>query len=425
MSPLIFTIIIIVLIAFSAFFSSAETAFTCANRIRLKAKADEGNHAAQTALYIMDKYDKALTTILVGNNIVNITTSSLATILFISLLDETNGPIISTIVITIVVLIFGEIMPKTIAKNHAEGFVLAIGGFLRFLMFILTPISALFLLLQKGSTKFFSKKSKDVSVTEQELMQIIDEIEDEGVLEEQESNLVRSALEFDETIVDEILTPRVKIVAVEVNDDIDSLKKLFFDEGYSRIPVYEKNIDHIVGVVNHKEFLHKLMQKKDFIIRDIMTDTMFVPSLMRISEILKKMQKEKMHIAVVVDQYGGTEGIVTLEDILEELVGEIWDENDEIISTVKFTSETEFEIMGEVSLIDFNRYFENRNMEFEINSDCNTVGGWVVELFGKIPEPGDTVKTPDFIITVITVNERTIGKLKFEIIKPAENEEEQ
>ena len=256
-------------------------------------------------------------------------------------------------------------------------------------------------------------------------MQIIDEIEDEGVLEEQESNLVRSALEFDETIVDEILTPRIKIVAVEVNDDIETLKKLFFDEGYSRIPVYEKSIDHIVGVVNHKEFLHKLMEKKDFILRDIVTETMFVPSLMRISEILKKMQKEKLHMAVVVDQYGGTEGIVTLEDILEELVGDIWDENDEIVSPVKFTSENVFEVMGEVSLIDFNRYFENRNMEFEINSDCNTVGGWVVELFGKIPEPNDVVKTSDFIITVLTVNERTVGKMRFEIIKPEENGESQ
>ena len=424
MDTLVYIIIIVVLILFSSFFSASETAFTCANRIRLKAKADEGSKAAKTALYVMDKYDKALTTILVGNNIVNIATSSLATVMFTILLAD-NGPLVSTVVITIVVLIFGEIMPKTIAKAHSEAFVLAIGGVMRFLMLILTPLSAIFLLLQKAATKLFASKNKDVSVTEQELMHIIDEIEDEGVLEEQESNLVRSALEFDETIVDEILTPRIKIVAVEINDDVEKLVKLFFDEGYSRIPVYEKNIDHIVGVVNHKEFLHKLMEKKDFIIRDIMTETIFVPSLMRISEILKKMQKEKMHMAVVVDQYGGTEGIVTLEDILEELVGEIWDENDEVVSPVKFTSENVFEVMGEVSLIDFNRYFENRNMEFEINSDCNTVGGWVVELFGKIPEPNDAVKTPDFIITVLTVNERTVGKMRFEIIKPEQDEEEQ
>lgn len=424
MNIIVYVAIIVVLIIFSAFFSASETAFTCANRIRLKGKADDGSKSAKTALYIMDRYDKALTTILVGNNIVNIATSSIATVMFTFLLAD-NGPLVSTVITTVVVLIFGEIVPKTVAKAHADAFVLTIGGILRFLMFLFTPISAFFLLLQKGATKLFAKKSKDVSVTEQELMQIIDEIEDEGVLEEQESNLVRSALEFDETIVDEILTPRIKIVAVEVNDDIETLKKLFFDEGYSRIPVYEKSIDHIVGVVNHKEFLHKLMEKKDFILRDIVTETMFVPSLMRISEILKKMQKEKLHMAVVVDQYGGTEGIVTLEDILEELVGDIWDENDEIVSPVKFTSENVFEVMGEVSLIDFNRYFENRNMEFEINSDCNTVGGWVVELFGKIPEPNDVVKTSDFIITVLTVNERTVGKMRFEIIKPEENGENQ
>lgn len=411
-------VVIAVLIIFSAFFSATETAFTSANRIRLKGMSENGSKGAEKALAIMEKYDKALTTILVGNNIVNIATSSLATILAISLFGDVNGPLISTIAVTIIVLIFGEIMPKTLAKSHAESFAIHIASILSFLMFILTPISAFFLLLQRGANKFFSKKNKEVTVTEQELMHIIDEIEDEGVLEAQESKLVRNALEFDELLVEEILTPRVKVVAVDVNEDIDNLRKLFFNEGYTRIPVYEKTIDHIIGVINYKDFLHNMFLQKDFQIRDLLLETLYVPSLMCISEVLKKMQREKLHLAVVIDQYGGTLGIVTLEDILEELVGEIWDESDEIVYNIKFIDENSFELHGDLLIVDFNRYFENNGMDFEINSDCNTVGGWVVELFGKLPEVDDSVKTEHFTIKVCSLNERRIDKLCFTILKP-------
>ena len=421
MDTLVYIIIIVVLILFSSFFSASETAFTCANQIRLKAKADEGSKAAKTALYVMDKYDKALTTILVGNNIVNIATSSLATVMFTILLAD-NGPLVSTVVITIVVLIFGEIMPKTIAKAHSEAFVLAIGGVMRFLMLIFTPLSAFFLLLQKAATKLFASKNKDVSVTEQELMQIIDEIEDEGVLEEQESNLVRSALEFDETIVDEILTPRIKIVAVEINDDVEKLVKLFFDEGYSRIPVYEKNIDHIVGVVNHKEFLHKLMEKKDFIIRDIMTETIFVPSLMRISEILKKMQKEKMHMAVVVDQYGGTEGIVTLEDILEELVGEIYDEHDREEEQIRKINDNTYIIKGDENFEEVLEKLDVKSPDEE--TEATTLGGFVSEQLDRMPAPGDKLTVDGMEMEVTKATDKTVDEIKVTVLPPEEDEDD-
>ena len=414
-------IFIIVLIFMSAFFSAAETAYTSANRIRLKSKADEGKRSAKRALDIIEGFDKTLTTILVGNNIVNILTSSLATVMCIALFGAENGSLISTAAVTIIVLIFGEILPKTLSKAHAESFACAISGIMRFLIVIFTPISAFFLLLQRLATKLFCKK-KEVSMTEQELMHIIDEIEDEGVLEEQESDLVRSALVFDETLVSEILTPRVNVVAVEINSDIEKLKELFLTEEYSRIPVYEKTIDHIIGVITQKDFFEKLVRGESFYLRDILQDTLHIPSLLKISDVLKQMQRCKIHLAVVVDQYGGTEGIVTLEDILEELVGEIWDESDEVKAPVVFRSETVFETRGDVSKNDFNRYFESRDKNFRIGSDCNTVGGWIFELFGRIPEENESVTTEDFRITVISLEELRIGKLRFEILERKEEE---
>lgn len=413
-------IVIAVLILLSAFFSATETAFTSANRIRLKNMAEEGSKGAQTALKVMEKYDKCLTTILIGNNIVNIGTSSLATLLCVRLFAD-NGPAIATAATTVIVLIFGEITPKTIAKGNAETVCIAFGGIMRGLMFILTPISAVFLLIQKAASKLFIKK-KEVYVTEQELMHIIDEIEDQGVLEEQESALVRNALEFDETTVEQIMQPRVKVVGIDIHDSSEKVMELFKTEAYTRLPVYERSLDHIVGVISYRDFSQKIMEGSDFSISELAADIMYIPSLMRISEVLKKMQREKEHIAVVVDQYGGTAGIVTMEDVLEELVGEIWDENDVVSTPVRFIGETAFRVRGEVSKVDFNRYFESKGMDYEINGDFNTVGGWVLRLFGKIPSQGDMIETDEFKITVESVEERRIASLKFEI-KPPKSEE--
>lgn len=410
-------IIIFFMIVFSAFFSASETAYTSANKIRLRSKAENGKKSAERALKIIEKYDKTLTTILIGNNIVNILTSSLATVLFIDLLGNADkGSVVSTIVVTIVVLIFGEILPKTLAKSHAESFACAISGIMSFLMTLFTPLSAVFILLQKGANKLFSSKNKEVSMTEQELLSIIDEIEDEGVLEEQEGSLVKSALVFDETIVSEVITPRVNVVAIEINAGEEKVKELFLKEQYSRLPVYEKTVDHIVGVITQHDFFEKIVRGESFTIREIMQDTLHIPNLMKISDVLKQMQKNKLHLAVVVDQYGGTEGIVTLEDIIEELVGEIWDESDEITAPVKFISETVFETSGEVSQNDFNRFFEARAMNYRIDTDSNTVGGWLFELFGRIPEENDSIRTDDFIITVKSLQDFRVGTVQFEII---------
>lgn len=414
-------IFIIILVSLSAFFSATETSFTSANKIRLKSKADNGSKAAERALKIINRFDKTLTTILVGNNVVNILTSSLATVMCIDLFKE-NGSLISTVATTFIVLIFGEILPKTIAKSHAESFICAVSLPVSILITVMTPISAFFLLLQKGAGKLFSGKNKEVSMTEQELMHIIDEIEDEGVLEEQESDLVRSALVFDETLVSEIITPRVNITAVEINADAEKVKELFLTESYSRLPVYEKTIDHIVGVITQKDFFERMVRGGTFNIRDILQETLHIPDLMKLSDVLRQMQKRKIHLAVVVDQYGGTEGIVTLEDILEELVGEIWDEDDEITAPVKFISETVFETTGEVSQNDFNRFFEARGNDFNLDTESNTVGGWIFELFGRIPEAGETIETEQFRITVENLDNYRIGTLKFEILEPKKSE---
>lgn len=415
-------VIIVLMIVFSAFFSASETAISSVNRIRLKNMADNGNRGAARALRILGKYDKALTTILIGNNIVNIACSSIATIVCISLVGEQYGSLVSTVATTVVVLIFGEVMPKSIAKDHAEGVSIGVSAIISFLMFIFTPFSAFFILLKKGVAKLFRSK-ESVSVTEEELMAIIDEIEDEGVLEQQESNLVRSALLFDETTVDEIITPRVRIVAAEVSESAKDVCKKFLTEQYSRMPVYEKTLDNIIGVINQRDFLKLYLEKRGRMkVRDAVQETVYFPQMLKISEVLRTMQKKKCHMCVVLDQHGGTLGIVTMEDLLEELVGEIWDESDEVKSPIIAVSDKIFEAYGEVSLGTLRRYFENREIDREIESEANTVAGWVLELFGTIPKVGDVAEEGGFKVTVLEAEELRVNKVRIELISSEEED---
>lgn len=410
-------VLIIVLIAMSAFFSASETAISGVNRIRLKNMAENGSRGAARALKILKKYDKALTTILIGNNIVNIATSSISTILCIQLVGERYGSVVATVAVTVVVLIFGEVMPKSIAKDHAEGVCIGVSAVITFLMLIFTPFSSLFILLKKAMSRLFNKK-QSVSVTEEELMAIIDEIEDEGVLEEQESDLVRSALRFDEIIVDEIITPRVRLVAVDVNDSADEVRGKFLSERYSRMPVFERNLDNIIGIINEKDFITAYAEKgAELSVRDLIQDTIYIPSMQKISEVLRNMQKKKCHMSVVLDQHGGTLGIVTMEDLLEELVGEIWDESDEVKSPVTARSDSEFDVYGEVSLNSLRRFFESRDIELEIDSEAHTVAGWVLELFGSIPKNGDVAETDELSVTVLEAAELRVNAVRIKIRK--------
>ncbi len=420
-------ILIVILIALSAFFSASETALSSANKIRLKSMADNGSRGAERALKVVKKYDKTITTILIGNNIVNIACSSIATLLTINLMNNISpmsgdlyGSLVSTIVTTVVVLIFGEVLPKSIAKDNAESFSIIAAVPISFLMIIFTPFSALFILLKKGVAKMMHQK-ETVSMTEEELKVIIDEIEDEGVLETQESNLVRSALEFDEITVDEIITPRVRLVAVEISDSIAEVREKFLSEEYSRMPVYEKTLDNIIGIITEKDFF-KAYEKsgEELTIRSILQETIYLPHLLKISEVLKTMQKQKCHISVVLDQHGGTLGIVTMEDILEELVGEIWDESDEVKAPVTPVSDSVYEIYGDVSLNSLRRYFNSRDVELDITSEAHTVAGWVLELFGSIPKSGDAHESENFVVTVLEAENLRIGKVRLEIKEKSE-----
>lgn len=405
-------VFIILLLIISAICSATETAFSSCNRIRLKKLADDGSKSAKNAVYICEHFDKALTAILIGNNVVNILSSALATVLFTRYLGSSSVGV-ATLVMTVLVLIFGEIIPKSLAKENSESFSVFMAAPLRAFMFILTPLIWFFSGITRLVSKLAGKKKEEPSITEEELKYIIDEIEDEGVLEEQESDLVRSALEFDEITIDKILVPRVSVEAVEAGDSLEKVRELFISTKYSRLPVYEKDIDHIIGVIHQSDFFEIYLSKKKKTLREIMKKPVYISETIRISEALKKMQKAKVHLAVVLDQYGGTEGICTLEDIIEELVGEIYDESDgDDTSFVKHKDGT-VDISPELSVADFLERMELD--EDTIQTDMISMGGWIMDILDRIPEDGECILCPPFEITVKMEDEQKIERLNIKL----------
>jgi CBS domain containing-hemolysin-like protein len=404
-------LLIVVLLLLSGFFSASETAFASVNRIRLKNYAAKGDKRASKALEISENYDRTITAILVGNNIVNIASASLGTIVFTEIFGE-SGVGIATAAMTVLVLVFGEILPKSIAKENAEGVALSVAGILNLAIMLLAPLTWIFSKIKLFASKLVFSGEERPSVTEDELKYIIDEIEDEGVLEEQESDLVRNALEFDEILVGEVLVPRVNVVAVEKNQPVSEIEELFLNEMYSRMPVYEKSIDKIIGIINEKDFF-KMRAGGGNSIEGIISKTLYFSELRPISEVLREMQKKKIHLAVVLDQYGGTQGIVTMEDIIEELVGEIYDENDEITPMLKKVSDNVYEVSAELSIYDMLEELELP--EDIIESSSTSMGGWAMELFGRIPEEGDVITDGIFKVTVLKTDEQRILLLRVEV----------
>lgn len=410
--------IIAILIVFSAIFSATETAFSSVNKIRLKNLAASGNKKAKRVIGITERFDKALTAILVGNNIVNIASTSIATAAFTRILGAGSVGI-ATAVMTVAVLIFGEVIPKSLASEHAEGFSMFMATPLSVLITVLTPVIFLFSCLKRFVSKLIGSKSNQPSVTEEELIYLVEEIGGEGVLEEQESNLVRSALEFDEIRIEEILVPRVNIVAVSLHEDIEKIKEVFLNESYSRLPVYDKNIDEIVGVIRQPDFFALYLSgERD--ISKIMKKPLYISEHKKISEILMVMQKSKMHMAIVVDQYGGTEGIVTLEDIIEELVGEIYDESDDEDRSFVKLSEDSCEVSGDYSITDMLEHMDLPNDL--IDTDCNSVGGWFMDLAEKIPEIDDKVVCGIFTLTALDADEMRVKRIAVKIDADTEKE---
>ena len=390
------------LLLLSAFFSASETAFSSVNRIKLRQLAQTDKRAGR-ALSIAENFDKALTAILVGNNIVNILSASLGTVIATSLFGK-GGVGVATAVMTVLVLIFGEIVPKTYAKENAERFTMFASSLLRVIMVILTPVTALFSLIKRLVS---GEKAENPYVTEDELKFIINEIEEEGVLEERESDLVKSALEIDDKPVSQVLIPRVRIVAVDEDTPIDKVKEVFFAEKYSRLPVYEKTIDNITGFIHERDFFNLLETENPQSISPIIHDVMYITEFDTVSAALSRMQKEKIHMAVVKDQYGGTYGMVTMEDLIEELLGEIYDEADEADDRFRKISDNVYEVRSELGLKDFLKFAglpQNR-----MESRSNTVGGYVMEKAGIVPSVGDRLNADGFMIEVLDARDnRTI-----------------
>ncbi|MBQ9899260.1 MAG: HlyC/CorC family transporter [Ruminococcus sp.] len=410
-------LLVLLMMIFSALFSASETAYSSVNKIRLKNYEAQGSKKAARALKLANRFDEVLTAVLIGNNIVNIATSSVSTLVFISFFGD-NGALISTIVITLLVLVFCEVIPKSYAKKNAEKLALAFASPLSATVVLFKP---LVFLLNKLSSLVAKSENAAPSVTEDELKYMIDEIEEQGVIEEQESELVKSALEFDEITVSEILIPRVKVVGIPADSTIDEIKEIFSSEMYSRLPVYEKSLDDIVGIITNKAFF-KMLVEGGSDIRTIMQEVLHIADTKLISEALRDMQRSKVHLAVVTDQYGGTKGIVTLEDIIEELVGEIYDEDDEIEHDITVLAPDRFEVAGDMSVDDM---LAELGFEEElVQTECTSVGGWITDVMEHIPEAGESVETCGFRLTASEVTDQTVDKVIVEIL-PRTNEEKE
>ena len=407
-----YIIAIAVLVLLSAYFSATETAFTSANRIRLKSLAGDGNKKAKEVLDLSDNYDNLLSTILVGNNIVNIAMSSLATVFFLQLYPK-YGATIATAVITIVVLVFGEISPKSVAKEKAESFAMFSAPFISAIMTVLTPVNWIFSQWKKLLAKVFNVDGVR-PITEDELLTIVEEAETEGGIDEGQSEPIQNAIEFNELEAWDVLTPRVDIEAIEIDEDKEEIAKLFMETGFSRLPVYEDDLDNILGVLNQKDF-HNYIRNTDLPVSAYVKPVIFVAGSMKISQLLKRLQTAKAHIAIIVDEYGGTSGLVTMEDIIEELIGEIYDEHDgDQLQDIVQQQDGSYRVLCGSNIDKMFDYFD-----VDEDIDCNTVNGWVVLQIDKLPEVGDHfVYEADFKrfdVTVIKADDRKAHEINMTV----------
>ncbi len=407
----------VVLVIMSGYFSATETAFSSLNRIRMKNMSENGNKRASLVLQLSEQFDSLLSTILVGNNIVNIGLSSIATLFFIKLLGDVYGPTMATVVITVVVLIFGEISPKSLAKESPEAFALFSAPIMRVLMWLLTPINFLFAQWKK-LLRLIIRTDDTPSITEEELLTIVEEAEQDGGINEDESELIRSAIEFNELQAVDIFTPRVDVEGVQVTDDKQTVADTFTKTRFSRLPVYDSTLDNIVGIIHLKDFYTEVYAA-DRPLSDIIKPAVFITRSMKIYDLLRLLQREKAHMAVIADEYGGTVGIVTMEDILEELVGEIWDEHDEVVEEFEKLSDNRYRIVCSANIDVMDELFD---YEEDDDSDITTVSGWVMEHLGRIPVEGDEFTCDNLHVTVTKTDARRVLEIEVEVITFADEE---
>lgn len=413
-------VFIVILVLLSAFFSATETAFSSVNKTKLKVKAQDGNKAAQNALNLSDKFDKLLSAILIGNNIVNITLTVLFDSIFSNVIPSNPAlsGVISVAVSTVIVLTFGEITPKMIAKEKSERLCLVFGYPIRLVMIALTPLSAVFSGLKFLLKKLF-KSSEEEKITEEELLSMVEEAQEDGALDEKESELISSAIEFNDAEVEDILVPRVNVISVPLDMPMDKVKALFLEHNFSRMPVYNGTIDQVIGMIHNIDFF-AAMERGERSIKSAITPVAVATEHMKISTLLKSMQAQKVHMAIVVDEYGGTTGIVTLEDILEELVGEIWDEHDEIINYFSKIDDSTYMVDGRAELDKFFALFGLGDDEAE-KFESQTVSGWVIEQTGNIPKKFQSFDYENLTIIVNRLTQRKVLDVKV-IINPEKDE---
>jgi len=413
-------IVIVALVVMSGYFSATETAFLSLNKTRLKTLIEKGNRRAALTLELSEKYDNLLSTILIGNNIVNIAMSSISTILFLDLLGD-MGASVSTAVITVVVLIFGEISPKSLAKECPEKFAMFSAPIINVILIVLTPFNFLFAQWKKLLAKLFTLDG-DTKMSSEELLMLVEEVQQDGTIDKAEGELLKNAIEFSDLEAKDILTHRLDLAAVAVTDSKEDIAKVFAESKFSRIPVYDDSIDNIIGVLNHKDF-YTVNGVTDADIRDIMTPPIFVIKEVKIDLVLRELQKKQSHLAVVLDEYGGTYGVITMEDILDELVGELWDETTEENEDFKKISDDLYHINASIDLAEFCEYFE-----IDIESDMVSLSGWITDRLEKIPTTGDRFEYEGMAIRVLSTDSHRVSEVEVrlteEFKKEAEDEKE-
>ena len=412
-----YIIIISVCIIMSGYFSATETAFSAFNKTRMKTLAEKGNKKAKLVLKLSENYSDLISTILIGNNIVNIGASSVGALLFASIIkdDPTLATTMNTLVLTVIVLIFGEITPKNIAKDMPEKYTMFAAPFIQLLVWIFWPFNLLFSLWKKLISKIF-KSNDDGKMSQEELLMFVEEVEQEGSIDEEEGSLLRNVIEFSNCTVDDILTHRVDLVAFAKDTPKEEIARLFSESKFSRLLVYENSIDNIIGILHQKDF-YTADGITDADIDSLMTQPVFVPTVEEVGDLLKRFQQNQTHIAVVLDEYGGTVGIVTMEDILEELVGDIWDEHDEVVEDFLELEEDKYRVSCDVDMSDFCEKFN-----VEIETESSTLNGFITEQLGKIAEPGDSFTYENLEISVTEADSHKAEFVELNVL-PVEDEE--
>lgn len=418
-----YVLVIILMVILSAYFSASEISFNASNKLRLKKAAEAGSKTASLAYKIGEDFTSALSAILIGNNLANIAASTAATVIAMNLLLSVNpagsdglASLIATVVMTLIILIFGEIVPKIVAKNNADAAVRIFAYPTKFLTYLLYPLVWLVMGLVRLLSKLWGKDAEDApTVTEEELSSIIETVEEEGVIDEDKSELLQSTLDFRDTTVEEIMTPRINTVSFDICDPVEEIKNLIDSSRYSRIPVYEDSVDNIIGVLYLNRYYKAIVDDPASVedLRPLLMPPCFLHKTMKLQNALNLLRERKTHLAIVIDEFGGTLGIVTMEDILEELVGDIWDESDEIVTELVKTGENTFEVTGDMNIDDFFDEIDFHPHDFEC--EYSTVGGWAIERTEADPHVGDSFEESDDVsdlcIVISEMDELRVTKL--------------